>query len=108
MEYLYAGLLLHKAGTEITDASLTKVLKAAGVTVDTARVKTLVAALSEIDIEEALSSATAMPMMAAAAPATTAASAGDAGAKQEAEEEEEEEEEGEEVEDDEGLGSLFG
>lgn len=107
MQYLYAGLLLHKAGTEITEASLTKVLKAAGVDVDTARVKTLVAALSEIDIEEALASASAMPVMAASAPAAATAAASDTGAKQEAAEEEEEEE-GEEVEDDEGLGSLFG
>lgn len=104
MQYLYAGLLLHKAGSEVTEANLTAVLKAAGVDVDAARVKTLVAALGEIDIDEALSSASAMPMMAAAA----APSGGDSSAAAVVEEEEEDDEEGEVVDDDEGLGSLFG
>ena len=50
MQYLYTALLLHKADQEITTKSVTKVLKAAGVEVDDARVKTLVAAVGEIDI----------------------------------------------------------
>ncbi len=100
MKYLYAALLLHKAEQEITVDAVKKVLKAAGVDVDDARVKTLVAAVGEIDIEEAIASAATM---AVAAPAAS----GDAPAAAVEEEEEEEEEEGEEIEDD-GLGALFG
>ncbi len=101
MEYLYAALLLHKAGKEINEENLTAVLEAAGVSVDANRVKSLVAALKGVDIEEALSSAA----MVAAAPAAGAA----AGATEAAEEEKEEEEEEEEIDEaDLGLGSLFG
>ena len=57
MQYLYSALVLHKSEQEITEDGITKVLKAAGVTADKSRVKALVAALSEVDIEEALSSA---------------------------------------------------
>ncbi|MHA2252278.1 MAG: 50S ribosomal protein P1 [Candidatus Kariarchaeaceae archaeon] len=103
MQYLYSALLLHKAEQEITDKAVTKVLKAAGVEVEASRVKALVAALSEIDIEEAL--ATAIMAPAAAAPAAAAAPSDEEAPE---EEEEEVEEEGEEVDDDEGLGSLFG
>ncbi len=103
MQYLYSALLLHKAEKEITVDSVTKVLKAAGVDVDEARVKALVAALGEIDIDEALEAAASM-QVAAAAPAAATDSAPAAAA----EEEEEEEEEGEEIDDDEGFGSLFG
>ncbi len=101
MEYLYAALLLHKAGKEISEENLTAVLEAAGVSVDANRVKSLVAALMGVDIEEALASAA----MVAAAPAAGGA------ATESAEEEKQEEEEEEEEEVDEadlGLGSLFG
>ncbi|MHA2033649.1 MAG: 50S ribosomal protein P1 [Candidatus Kariarchaeaceae archaeon] len=106
MQYLYSALVLHKSEQEITETGITKILKAAGVTADKARVKALVAALGEVDIEEALSSA----VMAAPVAAGASASGGAApAAADEAEEEEEEEEEGEALDDDdEGLGSLFG
>ncbi|MHA2092328.1 MAG: 50S ribosomal protein P1 [Candidatus Kariarchaeaceae archaeon] len=79
-------------------------MKAAGVVADDARVKSLVAALGEIDIEEALATAVMTPSAApSAAPAASASTTADA-----VEEEEEEEEEGEVIDDDEGLGSLFG
>jgi len=73
---------------------------------DESRVKALVAALSDVDIEDALASAVvAAPAAGGAAPAAGgAAPAAEAAAP---EEEEEEEEVGEVVEDD-GLGSLFG
>jgi large subunit ribosomal protein L12 len=104
MQYLYSALLLHKADQEINEKALTKVLKAAGVVADDARVKSLVAALGEIDIEEALATAVMTPSAApSAAPAASASTTADA-----VEEEEEEEEEGEVIDDDEGLGSLFG
>ncbi len=105
MEYLYSALVLHKAGKDVTVDGVTAVLDAAGVDVDSNRVKALVAALETVDIEEALSSAV-MAAPAAAAPAASGSAAAAAPAA-EAEEEEEEEEEGEVVEDD-GLGSLFG
>ena len=46
MEYVYAAMLLHSAEKEIDDDAVTAVLKAAGVDVDAARVKALVAAAS--------------------------------------------------------------
>ena len=104
MQYLYSALILHKSGKKITEAAITKVLKAAGVDADDARVKAVVAAMSEIDIDEALESASSM-QFAAAPVAGAAAPAAEAPVE---EEEEEEEEEGEEIDDDEGLGSLFG
>lgn len=100
MEYVYAAMLLHSAGKEIDDDAVTAVLKAAGVDVDAARVKALVASLGGVDIAEAMATAVAAP--AAAAPAAAAASADAAPAAEEAEEEEEEEGGFE------GLGSLFG
>ncbi|RMG37796.1 MAG: 50S ribosomal protein P1 [Methanobacteriota archaeon] len=101
MEYLYAALLLHKAGKEISEENLTAVLEAAGVSVDANRVKSLVAALMGVDIDEALASAA----MVAAAPAA----AGGATTETAEEEKQEEEEEEEEIDEaDLGLGSLFG
>lgn len=99
MEYVYAAMLLHSAETEIDEKAVTAVLKAAGVSADSARVKALVASLSGVDIAEAMATAVASP--AAAAPAA-AASTESAPA---AEEEEEEEDDGGGFE---GLGSLFG
>src|SRR3989338_4349662 len=74
MEYVYAGLLLHKAGKQITEEAVKKVLTAAGVHVDEARVKALVAALEGVNIDEAIKkAAVAQPMMAAAPAASAAA-----------------------------------
>ena len=100
MEYVYAAMLLHSAEKNIDDDAVSAVLKAAGVDVDAARVKALVASLSGVDIAEAMATAVAAP--AAAAPVAAAAS--DAAAPA-AEEEEEEEDDGGGFE---GLGSLFG
>ena len=57
MEYVYAAMLLHKAGQKVTEASLKKVLDAAGVKADDARVKALVAALENVNIDEAVKQA---------------------------------------------------
>ena len=84
MEYVYAAMLLHSAEKEIDDDAVTAVLKAAGVDVDAARVKALVASLGGVDIAEAMATAVAAP--AAAAPAAAAASADAAPAAEEAEE----------------------
>ena len=67
MEYVYAAMLLHSAGKTIDEKSITGVLEAAGVDVDAARVKGLVASLASFDIQQAMSTASAAPV--AAAPA---------------------------------------
>ena len=101
MEYVYAAMLLHSAEKNIDDDAVSAVLKAAGVDVDAARVKALVASLGGVDIAEAMATAVAAP--AAAAPAASAAASDDAAPA--AAEEEEEEDDGGGFE---GLGSLFG
>jgi large subunit ribosomal protein L12 len=66
-EYIHAALVLHAAKKEITEEGLEKIMKAAGVEPDTQRIKMLVSALSEVNIDQALSaqlvaaSATAAP-----------------------------------------------
>jgi large subunit ribosomal protein L12 len=103
MEYVYAALLLHKLKQNITEDSVKNVVQAAGVTPDDVRVKALVAALSEVQIDEALKAApVAVAAAAAAAPAGTAAPAA-GGEEAPAKEEEKKEEEALE-----GLSSLFG
>ncbi|HEX17359.1 MAG: 50S ribosomal protein P1 [Thermoplasmata archaeon] len=104
MEYIYSAMLLHSAGKEINEENIKKVLEAAGVKVDDARVKALVASLEGVNIEEAIKSAS----LVAAAPAQ-------AEAKEEKKEEEKKEEEKkkkeEEVSEEEaaaGLSALFG
>lgn len=98
MEYVYAAMLLHSVGKEVTEGSVENVLSAAGIQPDSVRVKALVAALAEVDIEEALK---APVFTAAAAPAA-------APVVEEAEEKPEEEEKKEKEEDLQGLGALFG
>lgn len=97
MEYIYAALLLHKAGQKIDAGNVTSVLTAAKVKVDEARVKALVAALEGVNIEEALKSA-----------ATVAVAAPAGGAPAGAKKEEKKEEKKNEAEAAAGLGSLFG
>ena len=72
MEYVYAALLLHKLKQNITEDSVKSVVQAAGVTPDDVRVKALVAALSEVQIDEVLKAA---PVAVAAAAAPAAAGA---------------------------------
>ena len=100
MEYVYAALLLHKSGGKMTAKAMEDVITAAGATPDKGRIKALLAALKDVDIDEALKSAAAMPVAAAPAAAGAAAPA--------AEEKKEEKEEEKEEEFTAGLGSLFG
>lgn len=102
MEYIYAALLLHKAGKEITEDAITAVLQAAGTAVNESRVKALIAALEDVDIEEAMATAAVAAAPVAAAPAAVAAAPA-AEAKKEEETKEEAEESGMA-----GLGALFG
>jgi len=69
MEYVYAALLLHKQKKEINEANITSVIKASGATVNEAQVKALVAALADVNIDEAIKAA---PVAVAAAPAAAA------------------------------------
>ncbi len=99
MEYMYAAMLLHSAGKEITESAMENIVGAAGIKPDSIRIKALVAALAEVDIDEALKTPVAT---AAAAPVAAPA------AQEEEEEEQKEEEKEEEEEDLQGLSALFG
>lgn len=102
MEYIYAAMILHSADKDINEENVKSIIEAAGIEADDARVKALIAALEDVDIEEAIATTA---MAAAPAAATEAAPA----AEEEAEEaEEEEEEEAAEEEAAAGLGALFG
>jgi large subunit ribosomal protein L12 len=100
MEYMYAAMLLHSAGKEISEDAITNTLTAAGISADSSRVKALVAALADVDIEEALKAPVFTTGVAAATPVEAEEEA--------APEEEVIEEEPEEEEDLQGLGALFG
>ncbi len=106
MEYIYAAMLLHKAGKEVNEENLSQVLTAAGINVDGMRVKALMASLAEVDIDEAIKSAPAM-MATQAAPVAAAPAAEAKPAKEEKKKKEEEEKAKEEAAL-EGLGALFG
>ncbi|MBI3640688.1 MAG: 50S ribosomal protein P1 [Thaumarchaeota archaeon] len=69
MEYVYAALLLHKQKKEVNEANITSVIKASGAAVNEAQVKALVAALADVNIDEAIKAA---PVAVAAAPAAAA------------------------------------
>jgi large subunit ribosomal protein L12 len=70
MEYVYAALLLHKQKKEINEANITSVIKASGAEVNEAQVKALVAALADVNIDEAIKAApVAVSAAQAAAPA---------------------------------------
>jgi len=119
MEYVYAALILNESGEEINEENLTGVLEAAGVDVEESRVKALVAALEDVDIDEAVEEAAAVPAAGggAAAPAAggeeSEAEAADEGDDDE-DDEAEAADEGDDDDDEddeaagEGLGELFG
>ena len=105
MEYIYSALVLHSAGKPINEENLIKVLEAAGITPDKARVKALTASLEGVNIKEVLASANTMVPAATAAPTHAP--------KEEKKEEKKKEEKKEEkgVSEEEaaaGLGALFG
>ncbi len=103
MELVYAALVLHEAGKEVNEDNLEAIVDAADLDVDDSEIKALVAALEDVDIEEAMETAVATG---GAAPA---AAGGEEAEEEEAEDEEEEddEEEASEEEAAEGLGELF-
>ncbi len=97
MEYIYSALILNSVGKPITEDGITEILKAAGVTPDPARVKSLVASLEGVNIEEAIKSS-----MVAAQPVAQA----EPQKKEEKKEEKKEDKSEEEAVA--GLGALFG
>tara|TARA_Y100000034_G_scaffold2819_1_gene3446 strand:- start:1521 stop:1817 length:297 start_codon:yes stop_codon:yes gene_type:complete len=98
MEYVYAALLLHKAGKPVEADSITKTMQAAGAEVDESKVKSLVASLKGVDIDKELESA----VVASAAPAASGeASEGEAKAEEAPKEEKKEASAA-------GLSALFG
>ncbi len=108
MENIYAAMLLHKAGKEINEETVTSVLKAAGLDVDAVQVKALVASLSEVNIDEAIKAA---PTMMAAAPVAAPAAGAEAKPAAAAPEDKKKKAEEEKAKEDaalEGLGALFG
>ena len=96
MEYIYAALLLHKLGKEVSEEHLKKVVAAAGGNTDESKIKSLIASLKGVNIDEELANASLM----ASAPA---ASAGHAEEKKEEKPKEEKKEAAAE-----GLSALFG
>ena len=104
MEYVYAALLLHKLDKDVTEESVSSVVQASGAEVNQAQVKSLVAALADVDIDEAVKAAP-VAVAAAAAPAAAPAAeeSGDA-----AEEKKEKDDSQSEEQAMAGLTSLFG
>jgi large subunit ribosomal protein L12 len=104
MEYVYGALLLNAAGKPIDEAGLGKVLTAAGISPDAARVKSLIASLEGVDLKDLIAKAETVSV---AAPAPAPAES--KGGKGEKKEEEKKEEKGvSEEEAAEGLSALFG
>ena len=114
MEYVYSALLLHESGEELNEDNITAVLESASVDVEQSRVKALVAALEDVDIEEALETAAAVPAAGGAAPAG-GSDDGDDADEAEADDgddtDEAEADDGDDADEEasgEGLGNLFG
>jgi len=102
MEYVYAALMLHKLKKDINEENITNIVKASGSEVKEAQVKALVAALADVNIEEAIKAA---PVAAAVAPAAEAKG----GEEKKGEKKEKEASSGKSEEKAlEGLSSLFG
>ena len=106
MEYVYAALLLHKLQKDVNEENISSVVKASGAEVNEAQVKSLVAALADVNIEEAIKAA---PVAVAAAAAPAAAGGEEAAAGGDAKKEEKPKDDGKTEEAAmEGLSSLFG
>jgi len=100
MEYIYAALLLHKARKEINDRNVKKVLEAAGVEADEGKIKALIAALKDVDIEKEIKEAAVAPV--------AASSGGSPSVDKKEEKKDAEEEKKSEEQAAAGLGALFG
>lgn len=101
MEYIYSALILNSVGKPITEEGITEILKAAGVSPDPAKIKSLVSSLEGVNIEEAIKAS-----VIAAQP--TAPSEPQKKEEKREEKKEEKKEEKSEEEAVAGLGALFG
>lgn len=96
MQEVYAALMLHENGQQVSEDNVKKILSSAGANVDESKIKALVASLQGINIDEALKEAVSFAAQPAVAPV-------------EKKEEKSEEEEGKKAEEAAaGLSSLFG
>ena len=102
MEYVYAALLLHKLKKDVNEANISSVVKASGTEVNESQVKSLVAALADVNIDDAVKAAPVA--FATAAPAADTPAAGGEAKKEEKPEADGKSEEAAM----EGLSSLFG
>ena len=98
MKEIYAALLLHKSGKPVDEEGIKKVLSATGAEIDESKVKSLIASLKDINIDEELDKAVAV----SAAPAGVARSEGAEAKAEESPKEERREAAAE------GLSALFG
>ena len=106
MEYVYAALMLHKLKKDVTEENISSIVKASGAEVNEAQVKSLVAALADVNIEEAIKAA---PVAVAAAAAPAEAAAGGGGEAKEGKKEEKKKDDGKSEEQAmEGFSALFG
>ena len=103
MEYVYAAMLLHKAGKKVSVEAVKGVLTAAGVAADEARVKALVASLEGVNIDEAIEKASVV-----AVPAAASAHPAEKGAEKKEEKKDTEDKKKSEEQAAAGLGALFG
>jgi len=99
MEYIYAALLLHKNGKEVSEETVKSVVAATGAEVDDSKVKSLVASLKGVDIDKELENAS----LVSAVPTSGGPSAPSEGEKKEEKPKEEKKEAAAE-----GLSALFG
>ena len=102
MEYVYAAMLIHKSGGKVDEATVKKVLEAAGVKADDARLKALIASLEGVNIDEAVKKAS-VPVAAAPVAAPAGGEAKKEEKKPSAEDEAKKDEQAAA-----GLGALFG
>lgn len=103
MEYVYAALLLHKLKKDVNEENVSSVIKASGADVNEAQVKSLIAALADVNIDEAVKAAPVA--VAAPAPAGDAPEAKKDGGDAKADAKKNAKSEEQAIE---GLSSLFG
>ncbi len=97
MEYIYTAILIHKCGGKIEQDTVRRVIESAGGKPDEGKIKALVAAMANVDIDKAIKEAV-IPVAAPSAPVVSG----------EAKEEEKKEEKVSEEKAAAGLGALFG
>jgi len=105
MECIYATLLLHHAGQKINEENIKRVLKAANIEPEEIKIKALIAALSEVNLEEVLKGVATIPAMPVAVTPTAETKVEKKEEKKEKEEKAEEKKEEEALE---GLSTIFG